>query len=97
MRLLDRSDQLAWEQWVAEAGWSPGKPEPSPLPPGVAVVAANALKALVESMQADLQDVRLSEDAALNCLNDIDRAKAGIASLQDDISQRDTISAYEIN
>ncbi len=48
-------------------------------------------------MQADLQDVRLSEDAALNCLNDIDRAKAGIASLQDDISQRDTISAYEIN
>jgi hypothetical protein len=95
VRLLSRADQLVWQRWVDGDGWFPGKSEPDPLPPAVAVVATNAVQALVASMDLDIRQGGLSEDDALDCLNDIDRAKAVIAGLRDDIEQQERISAYE--
>ncbi|WP_146101633.1 hypothetical protein [Rhodopila globiformis] len=97
VHLLSRADQLVWEQWVAEAGWAPYRPEPSMLPPAVAIVAINALKALVESLQADIRNGTLSQDDALDCLGDIDRATAEIAGLQADACRRATTPVYEIH
>jgi hypothetical protein len=87
MRMLSRTDQATWQEWVRQAGWSPNNREPKRVPPHIAVLAAKALEALMDVLTADIRERRVAGDDEIDNLNDIDAAKAARASLEMDIRQ----------
>jgi hypothetical protein len=87
MRFLSRSDQVIWLQWSEEMKSSSLSREQIPIPPSVAIVAVNALQALLASLLIDIKEGNGSEDDEFDNLNDIDATNAAILGLQGDVHQ----------
>jgi hypothetical protein len=82
MRAMGASENSAWLQWKAAAGWSPDHREIDPPPPRIVQIAEEALYSLRGVLRNAVENGALSEIDELSACNDLEQVDIALTYLK---------------